>query len=79
MQITHSARAILSDVITPTLFQLLIIEKMEFIMTKSYENIDLFKVRAEASQMRSEFISKMVVKMLARIKNNLNFSSFKHA
>ena len=48
-------------------------------MTKSYENIDLFKVRAEASQMRSEFISKMFVKMLARIKNNLNFSSFKHA
>ena len=57
----------------------MLIEKMEFIMVNSYENIDLFKVREEASQMRSEFISKLFVKMLAWLKASLSLSNFKHA
>ena len=75
----HSAKAILSDVMILTSSYLILIEKMEFIMVNSYENIDLFKVREEASQMRSEFISKLFVKMLAWLKASLSLSNFKHA
>ena len=75
----HSAKAILSDVMILTSSYLILIEKMEFIMVNSYENIDLFKVREEASQMRSEFISKLFVKMLALLKASLSLSNFKHA
>ena len=42
-------------------------------MVKTYENIDLFKVREEASKMRSEFISTLFVKI------NLTFARIKHA
>lgn len=79
MHKTHSAKAILSDVMILNLSYLIFIEKMEFIMVNSYENIDLFKVREEASQMRSEFISKLFVKMLAWLKASLSLSNFKHA
>ena len=74
-----SAKAILSDVMILTSSYLILIEKMEFIMVNSYENIDLFKVREEASQMRSEFISKLFVKMLTWLKASLSLSNFKHA
>jgi len=79
MHKTHSAKAILSDVMILTSSYLIIIETMEFIMVNSYENIDLFKVREEASQMRSEFISKLFVKMLTWLKASLSLSNFKHA
>ena len=79
MHKTHSAKAILSDVMILTSSYLILIEKIEFIMVNSYENIDLFKVREEASQMRSEFISKLFVKMLAWLKASLSLSNFKHA
>ena len=79
MHKTHSAKAILSDVMILTSSYLILIEKMEFIMVNSYENIDLFKVREEASQMRSEFISTLFVKMLAWVKTNLTFARIKHA
>jgi len=79
MHKAHSAKAILSDVMIFTSSYLILIEKMEFIMVNSYENIDLFKVREEASQMRSEFISKLFVKMLTWLKASLSLSNFKHA
>ena len=79
MHKTHSAKAILSVVMILTSSYLILIEKMEFIMVNSYENIDLFKVREEASQMRSEFISKLFVKMLTWLKASLSLSNFKHA
>jgi len=75
----HSDKAILSDVMILASSYLILIEKMEFIMVNSYENIDLFKVREEASQMRSEFISKLFVKMLTWLKASLSLSNFKHA
>ena len=48
-------------------------------MVKTYENIDLFKVREEASKMRSEFISTLFVNMLACVITNLTFARIKHA
>ncbi len=48
-------------------------------MINSYENIDLFKIRAEASDLRAEYMSALLVGMLVWFKSCFTFVTVKHA
>ena len=48
-------------------------------MIKSYKNIDLIKTRAEALDLRAEYMSALFAGMLVWFKSRFTFATVKHA